>query len=794
MSLFLRNGNKMPIHSDYKSTYDSMIKKHGSKKGKEVFHATMKKQGLDYTKPRKDNSKKENNSKKEIKHSFLNGLSVKEAEGDNLVIEGFIATNHVDNTHLLPGEHLDDLIPEATLHKIAEQINTNSFANKLSVHHRDINPESAVAGVMKNAIVKDTDDGKKGVWVEATINKAHPEYTDIQSEIEQGMIDGFSIEFETLESHPQLIDSKEVRVLDNIRIGGTGLASRPINPNAQIVNHTYKEFLKFKTKEVSKMKETKEETPEAEVPAPAEEQPAEEVSNDDSTESKPEEETPAEEKPVEEPSEEKEFKEWKASQAKEALKKVRITEIKEALQDMPLANMPRFQTGTQITEQKEFKSLVGGYKKSHMECKEFNSIVNANKDDGKMSRTGDLNLQLKEAARLYNKLVDIHGQVPLGPMRMGSEASWDSIPDPGMGNSSNCGLGTQNFEVKESHWLNLEKKADPFTTTTNKISAASHYQASPQMADVYDPVIYNIFNDKATTYGLLKKVDGSKYANQYGFRVAYGGHTVSGAQAEGATITPDSTDRIRLQQPFKYYYAAVKVTGQTIAFARGQGAMGDILAIEVADATRQLLHDINANLMTGTEDGSADGNELMGLTYLCEKGSSYADIYNQVSRNTYKLEGNSDALSTENISKGELRKLIRACEAGDSGLQQNNGGLYSKADKADLMIVTHHLQKDKILALFDDAQRFNSVSARAGFEGLPTFDGVPIHADNQCTNSVLFVIDTKNTFISVSVPPTFTAWGQRYNYDESSGFIKTYLNLVCTAPGNNAMVTGLKTT
>ncbi len=788
----------MPIHPDHKSELDAMIKKYGPEKGKQVFYASKKKQGVDYKKPRpKSNSDKDKNDKKEIKHSFLNGLSVKELEGDNLVIEGYVATNHIDNTHLLskPGEvHLDDMLPEGTLDSIANQINTSSFSNKLSVHHRDVNPESPVAGAIKNnAKVIDTQDGHKGVWVEATINKAHPEYEAIKSEVEQGMIDGFSIEFETLQSHPKIIGDKEVRVIDNILIGGVGLASRPINPRAQIKNYTYKELLKFKTKGVSQMKETKEDEAPAEKPEEekVEEKPAEEESKDDSQESKPEEES------KEESSEEKEFKEFKEMKRKGAEKEALILSMKEVMKDLEPKDMPRFQSGMQFEDKelKEVKSLVDNYKKTSLECKEWTHTPNANRDESIISRKGDINLQLKEAAKLHNHFNKMYPQgIPTGPMRMGEEALWDSIPDPGFANTSDCGLGTQDFEIKESHWNKMETKgANPFETTTSQISAASHYLAAPELADIYDPVIYNMLNDKTTFYGLLKKVDASKYSYAYGWRAIYGRAAVPGAQAEGATLTPDSTDRIILRQPFKFYYGAVRITGQMIAAAKGQSAVGDIMALEIKDVTRTLLRDINSNLLIGTEDGSNDGAEALGLTYLCEKGSSYTDLYIGVSRNTYKLEGNSESASSANITKGRLRKGLRACKAGSSSLQANNGGTHSSADPADLLIITHHIQKDKILALFDDAQRFNTVSAKAGFEGMPTFDGIPIHEDNQCTSSVLFIVDMRHTFLAVQVPPTFTAWGQQYNYDIESGFIKTYFNLVCTKPGNNYMVTSLAT-
>ncbi len=57
-------------------------------------------------------------------------------------------------------------------------------------------------------------------------------------------------------------------------------------------------------------------------------------------------------------------------------------------------------------------------------------------------------------------------------------------------------------------------------------------------------------------------------------------------------------------------------------------------------------------------------------------------------------------------------------------------------------------------------------------------------------------IADEQTSTPLSSSKSITLRISRYNpaYDETSGFIKTYFNLVCTKPGNNAMVTGLKTT
>lgn len=41
----------MPIHPDWRKVLNAMIKRYGKVKGTQVFYATMKKRGIDYTKP-----------------------------------------------------------------------------------------------------------------------------------------------------------------------------------------------------------------------------------------------------------------------------------------------------------------------------------------------------------------------------------------------------------------------------------------------------------------------------------------------------------------------------------------------------------------------------------------------------------------------------------------------------------------------------------------------------------------------------------------------------------------------
>lgn len=225
--------DKMPLHPDFKKILSNMIKKYGKKKGTSVFYAWIKKRGYDDTKPMP--SSKERN--------YVNGLFLKEREGE-FYTEGFVATDHIDNAHIIPieegGTGYPDYIPTSTLYDVAEQINGLSEANKVSLHH---DRSSAVAGLSKSATVKPFGDGHYGVFVSTHNNKTHPDFENTVYEIENGMIDGYSIEFDPVKTHVDIRDGKEVRVLDKLKIYGYGYASRGVNPNASIINYGYKELI-----------------------------------------------------------------------------------------------------------------------------------------------------------------------------------------------------------------------------------------------------------------------------------------------------------------------------------------------------------------------------------------------------------------------------------------------------------------------------------------------------------------------------------------------------------------------
>jgi hypothetical protein len=272
-------------------------------------------------------------------------------------------------------------------------------------------------------------------------------------------------------------------------------------------------------------------------------------------------------------------------------------------------------------------------------------------------------------------------------------------------------------------------------------------------------------------------------SDSYGFRIwrsrieGAGGDTSTYYYDEGATLTGYKANMLKCRVPFMMYGVTVQVSGLMVAEARG--SVGDIFALQVKRATADLARGINADLF-GTADGMTVGGAILGLVDITDAAGSTANIYGHARATYTTLAGNSSAKTgTPNVDKTDLRTAIRTAE--------KNG-----ANRQNLVFVCDHIQRDKILGLLDPAQRFQGTSARAGFEGLPTFDGIPIHADDQCNDGYLYLLPMDSYYAAVLTAPTYEDLAK--TDDSKKGFIKTYFAVVCENPNWTYKYTGFATT
>lgn len=707
---------------------------------------------------------------------FTKGVFYKAVDSD-FYTEGFVATSHLDDAHLIPeelgGTGLPDYIPHSTLQSIADQINTLAGAGAASLHH---NRESQVVGVAKEASVKRLSDGEYGVYVVTQHNAKHPEFDTVKYEVENGMLSGYSIEYDPVDFHFEVREGKEVRVLDDIRVHGYGLASRPINPHAAIVDYEYKELLCFSNPNLKEgvgggvvMAEEKTkvveavESKEAKVEAPKIVEAKESFSQ-------------------EEYSEFLKFKEMnKAREHKEAIKK----EVEAVLAGMnfkaPLKADARVEAKElEFKELKDYKEAVSKGKPIQVQYKAAAALINKDIELSAKAGVPDILRRSENAPGVTEKFVmgnksqnwDI-GYQSHGKLSVKEGEGWTSVPQKAYGNL---------LQVKE---LSLQYKDLETDTNAGGWTYGSYNLSPAEMNDVFQPVIINQLNEQRTVWNTLQKVDFSAYS-QIQFRIRTTRNSTAGGQLESFDMTSNYTGnsgRRKISQPFSYYYVMVRVTGPEIALSQAPGGIGDVYAAEVSDATEDLLRILDRAVI-GTGAGTAENASLGFEGLIITTGNLYGIDVTSIDAGAnnfprYPLEAAAVTnAGSVRITLERIRTTISSCV--------NNG-----ANQNDLVMYSHRTQQDFIRALIQDMQRIVPTSARVGFEGVIEVDGVPVLDDVNINTDDIFFIDSAHTKIGLKVAPTYEETAK--TIDARNGFIKCYWNLYSDKPSHNAWVHTLAT-
>jgi len=719
---------KIPLHPDFQKVYDNFVSEYGAEKGKKLFYAYVNKHGYDDTKPMP--------SKKELRDSSVYGLEIKELQ-DSYVIGGIIATTHIDS--------VNDKIMKETLEKWAKEINDGSpRANKLSYHHDRTDPKVVGVGLKGSAKVITLPNNEYGLYVESELNKTHELFKDIVYEKEKGMIDSFSIEYDASKgSLFRELAGLEVRILTpETDLYGYTLASRPINEHAIMI----KEIM---TKEVKPMaEEVKEQAPvQAEtVAAPA---PIVEEKQDMMT-------CPECGKKV---AKGKKCPECGAMMEKPA-KKEDIVDTKTESKEIDVKEVV-----SKVLESKEFKEAVDNLKIENKVIlnKEGERMVKIEEkeymDALKNKETVSVDEQFKRAA----KYADSRGLIQRFVV------------------NKEAGRVAESREFKNFSTNGRKLEYKNLGVTTNQNTDIDYLLSAAELADVFDPVIYNALNEKANFFNVLAKDDYSqKGNNQVQFTLKTDVNTTAAAYTGNSIVTGNAT-RLKMQTKFKKYQAGIAVDGDMIAAAKG-GPIGDVFAQEVKDATETLLSVINAALF-GTA-GAETAADVIGLSYI-SRAATYTTLYNLTRSVANKLTADTVGdtyinASSANVTLAQLRQAIRGC-------------LKDGSNRNDLLIVCDPIQEDKIKELFDDQLRYMSPKeSRFGFETQLYIDGVPVLTDKDCPDASIFVVDMAAHRLGIWVPPTLEMLGKRSDSEE--GFVKTYLAVYNRAPRRLYEIYGLATT
>ncbi len=695
--------------------------------------------------------------------SFLFSTSIElKTEAGEYYIEGIASTSNPDLGYEdTNGDKVIDIVSDEALNEMASVINNGRI--KLGYDHTEVlggKPTTVPVGQLIQAKVEN---GK--LWVKGTLNKALGIMKELKESLKRKDIDSFSIEHIPQDWEFKWIDGVKHRIIKSIKLVGMALTGRPMNPE------TYADFyikhLEIKQEE-HKMAEPKEEPKEE----PKKEAPKEEAKEEPKEEVK----TPSEETKSVSEDDYKLLTEMKALKEKESkyteFKSLQKEYFEKELKGKNPDNLPRLDPET------KFK----GDEKEMPELKAWREAVF--KKDEKGNNPTPIDVQYKKAADLHNALL-AHG--------IDKRFTGDNPVS-----MEKFGVSGNNIQCKH-----IETKAvDGLNVGDNRVTSGStYYQTSAELNDIYSPVIVSHFNSNVTTYGRLRKVDASNFADNYGFviRTFVGDATTDtignrfGASAtpvgpfdQGDDFTAGASTRLNCQIPFQTYGISMEVSGLLQAASRNRGGkFGDIFTEEVQAASEHLLKQINEDIydITSPSNGmtTGGGGQILAFDYLVDDGGTNTTLYGHKRDSSttfyFTLRGTDTAAGSTDITRTRLRTAYTTVE--------KNGALHSN-----LAIFTSFEQKDKILGFMDEAQRL-STSPRAGFEGQPMFDEVPVIADVDCPGGYLFVMDVAHTFIAVLLPPTYEDLAR--TEDHKKGMVKHYFALVCDAPNHNYKYTGLNT-
>lgn len=677
-------------------------------------------------------------SKKESMFCRVFGMETKSVDNGDFVKGGYIATSHLDSGFYDESRKVwvKDRIPKNTLDSWAELIKMgNPRANKVSVHH-EREREPAGKGIEGSARVDILPDGEYGLYVDTLFDRTKSSFNDTKYKIDKGFIDSFSIEFTTRDPLtgdyiPGAVKEERVSngivrtLLPNTILEGWTVASQPMNEYAIMIKEIRTGVIE---KELNRTKNNDTPMEDNTMTENKEDQPASD---------------PASVEPVSEKVEEKQIsasdlallKEYKEMKAQEENKQ-RFNEIKESIKNELKEELKKAPIENKVMANKT------------PECKEFMEYKEAIKSDSKLS--------VSEQFRIAGKMAEKLGFITSDGIKTDSKSIF-------------------NREYKMStNGARIEFKG--LGITTNQNTDTDYLLSAAELADVFDPVIYNALNQQTVTWNLLPKDDFSnKGNNQVQFTLKTAANTTA-AFYTGNAINTGNVTRLKFQTKFKKAQVGVEIDGDMMAAARG-GPIGDVFAKEVQDSADDLMAVLNAALFA--EVGLETASGVIGFEYICDSAGNTI-LYNLTRSTTNKLApasaGNTYINgSSADISLSNLRAMKR--NAFEEGAALGN-----------VVFITSPIQADKFRGIYDALQRLVPTSSRFGFEGRPEFDGIPIFEDKDCNDDDWFLVDLETHRVAMWVPPTLEILGK--DADSQKGFIKTYFAVYNRAPRRMSMCYG----
>ncbi len=703
--------------------------------------------------------------KKELKF-HPSKIKLKE-EGKTFLSEGFIATTDPDRAEDSELGVVGDILSEGFLDKMVNILNNpidtgHPEAKQVSYRHdwiKEEDPSLPPAGINLSAEKRSTENGQMGVYVTTEHAKTFPEKDNLVYEVDKGIIPGYSIEYETTDSEIVEHDGQNYRFIKDGDFYGYGFANGRMiaNPQAAIVAAGYKEMVNSfkKIKPEEKMKTKEEEKKSAEKKAEEKTEDKKEETTEELKKEEKEAEKSTEEK-KEEPKDE--TKEMATKVAKIALKEIADAKIKAELKETKpegpiLEDKKKMEEKETKVEFKEYKEVFKREIPRDLSFKE-RSYLQHQKTNDLWAASGKLHTELKEKGANFM---------------------------PGVQAAEN---GTS-FEIKENR---IEYKG--LAVETNFVGAQTTFpailnayeQVPAELNDIYGPAIINQMNDEVATWNKLTKVDGSGMS---AIRIRARTNVVAGDETTPQNFgsTPSfngNVTRRKYNAWFVTRYADVQVEDEEIQLAKATGGVGDIFAIEIRDRTKDLLTQVNVNLLTG--DNTHPSAENVGYRFqnlIRTSGDLYGKTVTDTKDNKLAAAGVDD-MNSAPITLKKLREMI------DASL--NNGAVAT-----DLAFFGSRTQRTKIVTLIQALQRTIPTSGRVGFEEQIVIDqGIPYFPDKDADTDDIFLVDVAETKAVIKVAPTFVEFAKVSLHRK--GIVWMMYNIIAEKPNHNYWIFDLQTT
>lgn len=153
---------------------------------------------------------------------YFNEVDVK---GDRkYVVKGYISTGDIDT--------FNDQVTEQCMEDMLQQIKANSI--KIDEEHETYHKKDY--DITPKLRITDAGIDKKGLWVEALVNKAHKDFKETWNSIKSGFLDAFSIQFKPLEKMTTYVKGKAINVLNKVKLINVGITGTPVNDHCKITN------------------------------------------------------------------------------------------------------------------------------------------------------------------------------------------------------------------------------------------------------------------------------------------------------------------------------------------------------------------------------------------------------------------------------------------------------------------------------------------------------------------------------------------------------------------------------